>query len=86
MALRAGRFDGAAWAARQITTGRDIELVAPDGSATTVRALGVDDETGALVVEDGAVPDGRRHVVVGEIRHVATGGTDGIGRGRGVTR
>jgi BirA family biotin operon repressor/biotin-[acetyl-CoA-carboxylase] ligase len=60
-ALRDGRFDAEAWADRQVTTGRDVELVAPDGAVTTVRAL---------VVEDGTAADGRRHVVVGEIRHV----------------
>jgi BirA family biotin operon repressor/biotin-[acetyl-CoA-carboxylase] ligase len=69
-ALRAGRFDAAVWEDRQLTTGRDIELVAPDGAATTVRALGVDGATGALVVADRAATSGRRPVVVGEIRHV----------------
>ena len=51
-ALRGGRFDVADWAERQLTTGRDVELIAPDGAVTTVRALGVDAATGALVVED----------------------------------
>ena len=69
-ALRAGRFDAAAWEDRQLTTGRDVELVAPDGAATTVRALGVDGTTGALIVADSTAASGRRQVVVGEIRHV----------------
>ncbi|MBA2300545.1 MAG: hypothetical protein H0W22_07205, partial [Chloroflexi bacterium] len=69
-ALRAGRFDTADWAERQLTTGRDVELVAPDGAVTTVRALGVDGTSGALVVEDSTTAGGLRHVVVGEIRHV----------------
>lgn len=69
-ALRAGRFDGDVWTERQATTGREVDLVAPDGAVTAVRALGVDDATGALVVEDRAVAGGRRHVLVGEIRHV----------------
>jgi BirA family biotin operon repressor/biotin-[acetyl-CoA-carboxylase] ligase len=68
--LRAGRFDAAAWTGRQLTTGRHVELVAPDGAVTTVRASGVDAATGALVVEDESVPSGERQVVVGEIRHV----------------
>ena len=68
--LRADRFDEAAWADRQLTTGRDVELIAPDGAATTVRALGVDGATGALVVADGAATSGPRQVLVGEIRHV----------------
>jgi BirA family transcriptional regulator, biotin operon repressor / biotin---[acetyl-CoA-carboxylase] ligase len=69
-ALRGGRFDVGGWAGRQLTTGHDIEVIAPDGAETTVRALGVDGATGALVVEDPTVPGGVRQVVVGEIRHV----------------
>ena len=69
-ALRAGRFDAEAWAARQVTTGRDVELLDPNGVVTRVHALGVDGGTGALIVEDGTVPGGERQVVVGEIRHV----------------
>ena len=69
-ALRAGRFDVADWVGRQLTTGRDVALTAPDGTAEVVRALGVDATSGALVVADAAAPAGERHVVVGEIRHV----------------
>jgi BirA family biotin operon repressor/biotin-[acetyl-CoA-carboxylase] ligase len=69
-ALREGRFDAAAWTERQLTSGREVELVAPDGAVTTVRALGVDAATGALVVEGDSAPTGERQVVVGEIRHV----------------
>jgi BirA family transcriptional regulator, biotin operon repressor / biotin---[acetyl-CoA-carboxylase] ligase len=70
LALRDGRFDVDEWADRQVTTGRDVVLIAPDGDATTVRALGVDPATGALVTADPTVEGGRRAVVVGEIRHV----------------
>jgi BirA family biotin operon repressor/biotin-[acetyl-CoA-carboxylase] ligase len=70
-ALRGGRFDVGDWTARQLTTGRDVDLVAPDGTVETVRALGVDAASGALVVTG---PDGdgdvERHVLVGEIRHI----------------
>jgi BirA family biotin operon repressor/biotin-[acetyl-CoA-carboxylase] ligase len=69
-ALRDGRFDVADWTDRQLTTGRDVELVGPDGSSSTVRALGVDASSGALVVADAEAPGGERPVVVGEIRHV----------------
>ena len=69
-ALRGGRFDVGDWTARQLTSGRLVELVAPDGTATTVRALGVDTASGGLVVDDPATPGGERTVVVGEIRHV----------------
>ena len=66
-----GRFDAAGWAARQVTTGSVVRLELADGPVETVRALGVDATTGALLVEDPAMPDGRRRPsVVGEIRHV----------------
>ena len=68
-ALRGGRFDVADWTDRQLTTGRTVRLERPDGGET-VRALGVDVSTGALVIADPATPDGERHVLVGEIRHV----------------
>ena len=61
--LRAGRFDASGWSERQVTTGRDVDLIAPDGTRRTVRATGVDGDTGALLVEN-------RAVLVGEIRHV----------------
>lgn len=66
--LRAGRFDAADWADRQLTSDRAVRLERADGSAEIVRALGVDALTGALVVmgSDG----GERHVLTGEIRHV----------------
>jgi BirA family biotin operon repressor/biotin-[acetyl-CoA-carboxylase] ligase len=69
-ALRQGDFDEAAWAGRQVTTGRDVELLASEGAMTTVRAIGVDGSTGALVVSDSDGRVGRRAIVVGEIRHV----------------
>jgi BirA family transcriptional regulator, biotin operon repressor / biotin---[acetyl-CoA-carboxylase] ligase len=69
-ALRGGRFDAAGWAGRQVTTGRHVRLVAPDGTSDTVLATGVDPSTGALLVVDPAQPDVPRPVVVGEIAHV----------------
>lgn len=69
-ALRRGDFDVQTWTDRQLTAHREVELTAPDGATTTVRALGVDPATGALVVADAGAPGGRRAVVVGEIRHV----------------
>lgn len=75
--LRAEMFDGEAWAARQATTGHDVDLVLPDGRSSTVRAVDVDRETGALLIADG--PDGRRPVVVGEIRHVRLADRAGTG-------
>jgi BirA family biotin operon repressor/biotin-[acetyl-CoA-carboxylase] ligase len=78
-ALRSGRFELVAWADRQLTSGRHVELIAPGGAVTTVQARGVDPDTGALVVEDGSVPSGERHVVVGEIRHVRVSAGTGAG-------
>ncbi len=74
-ALRAGAFDAVEWSERQLTTGRDIDLVAPGGDMTTVRALGVDASTGALLIEDPSEETGERAVVVGEVRHVRLAGS-----------
>jgi BirA family biotin operon repressor/biotin-[acetyl-CoA-carboxylase] ligase len=73
-ALRDGRFDAEGWSARQLTNGRPVRLEQPDGRAETVQALGVDPDTGALVVagETPEVPP--RSVLVGEIRHLRIGG------------
>ena len=68
-ALRSGEFDGETWAARQATTGREIDLIAPDGSRTTVRATGVDRTSGALLIGD-------RAVLVGEVDHVRLSALD----------
>ena len=67
-ALRAGRFDLGDWNARQVSTGRTVELEWSDGSVEHRRALGVDAASGGLVVEDHDI--GERTLVTGEIRHV----------------
>lgn len=76
--LREGTFDAADWIERQLTTGRDVEIVDHDGSVDTVRALGVDPVSGALVVEDLASRRGVRQVVVGEVRHARLPGQAGV--------
>ena len=68
--LRAGRFDVAGWVARQLTNGRSVRLETPDGRSSVVRALGVDDLTGGLVVGDPTAADGQRTVLSGEIVHL----------------
>jgi BirA family biotin operon repressor/biotin-[acetyl-CoA-carboxylase] ligase len=73
-ALRAGRFDVAAWTSRQLTNGRLVRLERPDGTGEIVRALGVDGASGALVVAEPGADGGERHVLVGEIRHLRVGG------------
>jgi biotin-(acetyl-CoA carboxylase) ligase len=66
--LRAGVFPAADWRARQVTTGRDIDLLEHDGSRVRVRAIDVDTHSGGLIV---AGPDGaNRTVLSGEIVHV----------------
>ena len=84
-AMRHGWFDETGWAERQLTTGRDVELVAPDGVVTTIRALGVDGTTGAMIVEDPGAADGARQVVVGEIRHVRLPRPDAAPTGQAVS-
>lgn len=74
-ALHAGDFDAEAWIGRQVTTGRTVRLEAADGSSELVHALGVDPDSGALVVADPAAAGGRRHVFTGEIRHLRLGDT-----------
>jgi BirA family transcriptional regulator, biotin operon repressor / biotin---[acetyl-CoA-carboxylase] ligase len=66
-ALRAGAFDGDAWAERQLTNGHPVRLIAHDGREEVVRAIGVDPDSGALTVSDG---EGERSVVTGEIQHL----------------
>ena len=43
-----------------------------------MQALGVDAVSGALLVADPAAADGRRSVVVGEIRHARLAPTVGV--------
>jgi BirA family transcriptional regulator, biotin operon repressor / biotin---[acetyl-CoA-carboxylase] ligase len=69
-ALRGGRFDVADWTSRQLTTGRDVQVAGHDGSLETLRAVGVDASTGALLVADADGPGGERQVLVGEIVHI----------------
>lgn len=48
-ALRAGRFDAGAWSTRQRTTGHTVEVDGAEGRLTA-EAIGVDPDTGALLV------------------------------------
>jgi BirA family transcriptional regulator, biotin operon repressor / biotin---[acetyl-CoA-carboxylase] ligase len=69
--LRAGRFEAGEWRARQATTGRQIRLDYPDGRSDEVEAVGVDAETGALLVDDGSATEPQR-ILSAEVRHVRT--------------
>ena len=72
--LRQGKFDAEAWMGRQLTNGRPVRLELPDGHTETVQALGVDPDSGALLVTNPREGT-RRSVLVGEIRHLRIGGS-----------
>jgi len=67
LALRGGRFPVSDWIDRQLTTGRLVDLARPDGSIEQVQAIGVDVDSGGIVVADVSAPLGERTVTVGEI-------------------
>ena len=72
--LRGGTFPAAAWIDRQLTNGVPVRLEWPDGRTDTVRAMDVDPETGALLVEELVGGGQQRTVLAGEIRHLRLGG------------
>jgi BirA family biotin operon repressor/biotin-[acetyl-CoA-carboxylase] ligase len=76
--LRAGRFDRAAWAERQLTTGRTIRLELGD-QTEMAQAVGVDTDTGALRIADPTTQSGERQVLVGEISHVRIADSASVG-------
>ena len=78
-ALRGGAFAGDAWRARQVTTGRVLRLLWPDGVREDVLGLGVDVNSGGLVICDPEDAADQRTIHVGEIHHVR------LGSGRAVT-
>lgn len=77
-ALRGGRFPAAAWTARQVTTGAEVELTLADGAREVVRATGVDPVSGALLVDDPLMAGGRRAIVVGEVSRVRVAAPDAV--------
>ena len=64
IALRGGHFDVADWTTRQLTSGRPVRLDLPDGKSLETRALGVDTESGGLVIEDEAGLGGERTILL----------------------
>jgi BirA family biotin operon repressor/biotin-[acetyl-CoA-carboxylase] ligase len=84
LALREGKFDVAGWHQRQVTTGRTVRIVMPDGTTEIARAVGVDGASGALLVSGSDDEDdaAERELLVGEVVHVRL---EGESRGRGVT-
>jgi BirA family biotin operon repressor/biotin-[acetyl-CoA-carboxylase] ligase len=69
--LRRGHFALSDWQERQLTTGRDLDLVLPDGIRRTVRAVGVDAHSGGLIVDESGSD---RVVHSGEIAHIRLAG------------
>jgi BirA family biotin operon repressor/biotin-[acetyl-CoA-carboxylase] ligase len=70
VALRRGTFDVADWRARQVTSGRLVVLESAPGIFDEALALGVDARSGALVIADASAPDGQRHVLAADVRHI----------------
>jgi BirA family biotin operon repressor/biotin-[acetyl-CoA-carboxylase] ligase len=82
-ALRGGRFDVAGWAERQVTSGHLVQLETPDGRVESVRAVGVDGASGALLIAGIATDEhgtAERAVHAGEIGHLRLGSAvrDGV--------
>ena len=71
--LRVGAFPRDAWRARQLTSGSVVRLEWPDGTVETVRAVDVDPDSGALLVESLRGGEPARAITVGEIRHLRVG-------------
>ncbi len=70
LVLGEGRFDVGGWHERQLTTGRLVRLELPGQPPATVRAVGVDGASGALLVADPTVPGAERAVLAGEVVRV----------------
>ena len=84
-ALRRGTFAGGSWTGLQVTTGRPIRLETVDGPRM-VEAIGVDADSGALLVAEQGSPHARHAVLSGEIVHVRLVGAGGSQAGAVVGR
>ena len=77
LSLRDGHFDVAGWHDRQATTDRMVRLELPDGSIESVRAVGVDGASGALLIEDPDAPGLEREILAGDVVHARLASTAG---------
>ena len=68
--LHGGRFADAEWSARQVTSGREVDVTMPDGTTRRLVARGVDTVSGALRVVDPGAPTVERSLVVGDVVRV----------------
>ena len=69
LALRDGKFAVGDWIDRQVTTGRAVEIEAIGEARGTYLAVGVNTDSGALLVEDPGHPGAERAILSGEVRH-----------------
>ena len=65
-----------------MTTGRTIDLLLPGGDRATVRAIGVDDASGGLIVADVTAPAGERCLLTADIVHVRLASAQPVAPGR----
>jgi BirA family transcriptional regulator, biotin operon repressor / biotin---[acetyl-CoA-carboxylase] ligase len=72
--MSSNRFPAGEWRARQLTNGTVVRLERPDGSAELVRAIDVDADSGALVIDSLSGEWPARSVTVGEISHLRLAG------------
>ncbi|HEY6057266.1 MAG TPA: biotin--[acetyl-CoA-carboxylase] ligase [Candidatus Limnocylindrales bacterium] len=70
LALREGRFPVGDWIERQLTIRRVVRIETADGRSEEALAVGVDPDSGALLVADGRFPGGERAVLSGDVWHV----------------
>jgi BirA family biotin operon repressor/biotin-[acetyl-CoA-carboxylase] ligase len=68
--LSSGRFPTQEWRDRQLTNGAVVRLERPDGTAELVRAIDVDADSGALVIDSLSGEWPACSVTVGEISHL----------------
>lgn len=68
--LASSRFPAGEWRDRQLTNGSVVRLERPDGSAELVRAVDVDADSGALVIDSLSGEWPARSITVGEISHL----------------
>lgn len=69
LALRDGKFAVGDWIDRQVTTGHAVEIEAVGDALRTYLAVGVNPDSGALLVEDPGQPGAERAILSGEVRH-----------------
>jgi BirA family biotin operon repressor/biotin-[acetyl-CoA-carboxylase] ligase len=75
LALREAKFAVGDWIDRQVTTGRIVEIEGVRDDTFAVLAVGVNPDTGALLVEDPAREGEELAILSGDVRHARLAGT-----------